>query len=184
MSRITPIQYAEASPEARAEHDRELQLRGRMTNMKRVMLHSPTVHRIYAEWFTLRDMLRPALTDRAIWLLCLAISGASHAHVPVAFFRRALIDAGLEPERMTPDREEAVLIAFGEAVATNSNAVPGDIWQALAARYDEPTLVNLVAFAGMMVATTIFTNVMEIDLDPELFPYRTQGPKSLNPSAS
>lgn len=175
MSRIPQIDYAEATPEARAEHDRELQLRGRMTNMKRIMLHSPVAHRIYAEWFTLRDLLRPALTDRAIWLLCLAISEASNALVPATFFRRALIDAGLAPEEIVPDADEAVIIAFGKALARDSNAVPDEIWQPLAAGYDEATLVNLVAFAGIMVATTIFTNVVEVDLDPELRPYMAKG---------
>ncbi|MER8464929.1 hypothetical protein [Mesorhizobium sp. M1396] len=42
----------------------------------------------------------------------------------------------------------------------------------LKARYDEPLLVNLVAFAGIMVATTVFTNAVRVDLDPELELYR------------
>ncbi len=61
---------------------------------------------------------------------------------------------------------------FAQAIIANSNAVPDNIWKQLVARYDEPTLVNLVAFAGIMVATTIFTNVVEVDLDPELASYK------------
>ncbi len=172
MSRISQIDYPEASPEIRAEHDRELSLRGRMTNMKRIMLHSPAAHRIYAEWFTLRDLLRPAISDRAIWLFSLAISEASNSLVPSTFFRRALIDSGLQPETIVPDADEALLMEFGKAIIADSNAVPDAVWQQLEARYDEPTLVNLVAFAGIMVATTIFTNVVEVDLDPELNSYK------------
>ncbi|MGN8021780.1 hypothetical protein ACTJJ7_13830 [Phyllobacterium sp. 22229] len=172
MSRISPIVYEDAAPDIRAEHDRELQLRGRMTNMKRIMLHSPVAHRIYAEWFTLRDLLRPALPDRAIWLLSLAIAQASHADVPVTFFRRALIDSGLQPETIVPDADETVLIDFGKAIVADANAVPERLWNKLAARYDEPTLVNLVAFAGIMIATAVFTNVVEVELDPELHSYR------------
>ncbi|ATU91713.1 hypothetical protein [Phyllobacterium zundukense] len=172
MSRISQIDYTEASPEIRAEHDRELSLRGRMTNMKRIMLHSPAAHRIYAEWFTLRDLLRPAISDRAIWLFSLAISEASNSLVPSTFFRRALIDSGLQPETIVPDADEALLMEFGKAIIADSNAVPDAVWQQLEARYDEPTLVNLVAFAGIMVATTIFTNVVEVDLDPELNSYK------------
>ncbi|MEK1886153.1 MAG: hypothetical protein AAAB35_00955 [Phyllobacterium sp.] len=171
MSRIPPIDYATASPEARAEHDRELELRGRMTNMKRIMLHSPAAHRIYAEWFTLRDLLRPTLSDRAILLFSLAISEASHALVPSTFFRRALVEAGQELNAPVPTADEAVLIDFGKALVANANAVPDELWKKLATRYDEATLVNLVAFAGIMVATTIFTNVVEVDLDPELERY-------------
>jgi hypothetical protein len=175
MSRISQIDYRTASPEIRKEHDEELRLRGRMTNMKRVLLHSPVAHRIYAEWFTLRDLLRPALSDRAIWLFSLAISQAQGALVPAAFFRRALIESGSEPETLIPDADEKLLIEFGKAIIADSNAVPDVLWNELRARYDEPALVNLVAFAGIMVATTVFTNVVEIDLDPELDAYRKAG---------
>ncbi|UVK37871.1 hypothetical protein LHFGNBLO_004975 [Mesorhizobium sp. AR10] len=172
MARISLIDYDTASPEIRAAHDEELRLRGRMTNMKRILLHSPIAHRIYAEWFTLRDLLRPALDDRAIWLLSLAISESCHAEIPVAFFRRALIGAGLDPDTLLPTADEALLIAFGKAIATDANAVSDEIWAGLKARYDEPVLVDLVAFAGIMVATAVFTNAVRVDLDPELEPYR------------
>ncbi|ANT50969.1 hypothetical protein [Mesorhizobium amorphae] len=170
MAMIPPIDYATASNEIRAEHDRELALRGRMTNMKRIL--PPAAHRIYAEWFTLRDLLKPTLDDRAIWLFSKAVSETMRAEIPVTFFRRALIDSGLDPENIEPTADEALLIDFGTAVATDANAVCDAIWAGLKARYDEPTLVNLVAFAGIMVATCVFTNAVRVDLDPELEGYR------------
>lgn len=172
MAMIPPIDYASASQDIRAEHDRELGLRGRMTNMKRILLHSPAAHRIYAEWFTLRDLLKSTLDDRAIWLLSLAVSERCRAEIPLTFFRRALIDSGLDPEAIEPSAEEALLIEFGKAVAADTNAVPDDVWAALKARYDDTLLVNLVAFAGIMVATCLFTNAVRVDLDPELEVYR------------
>lgn len=171
MSHITPIDYETAPDAVRAEHDREVELRGRMTNMKRTLLHSPVAHRIYAEWFALREELRPALDDRAVWLLCQAIATECRAIIPLGFFRRALINAGLTPETIVPSEDEAVLIRFGKAIVRDSNAVPEDLWERLKARYDEPTLVNLVAFAGIMIATAVYTNVVKVDIDPELGPY-------------
>src|SRR3954463_1606456 len=109
MSHLSHFDYETASEGARAEHDREVALRGRMTNMKRTLLHSPVAHRIYAEWFTLREELRPALDDRAIWLLCHAIALESRSIIPVGFFRRALINAGLTPEAIEPSADEALL---------------------------------------------------------------------------
>jgi len=172
MAELSPIEYATASQDIRAEHDRELALRGRMTNMKRILLNSPAAHRIYAEWFTLRDLLKSTLDDRAIWLLSMAIAETMRAEVPVTFFRRALIDSGLEPETIAPTADEALLIAFGRAVAADANAVPDEVWSALKARYDETLLVDLTAFAGIMVATCVFTNAVRVDLDPELEAYR------------
>lgn len=172
MSRIAPIDYDQASPESRAEHDRELALRGRMTNMKRIMLHSPVAHRIFAEWFTLREQLRPSIPDRAFWLFSLALSEANKSAVPATFMRRALMDSGLQRDAIVPDAVELMLMDFAKAIVADSNSIPDEVWKQLTARYDEPTLVNLVAFAGIMIATTIFTNVVEVELDPELEAYR------------
>jgi hypothetical protein len=172
MAHLPPIDYATASEEIRAEHDRELALRGSMTNMKRILLRSPAAHRIYAEWFTLRDLLRPALNDRAIWLFSTAIARTMRAEIPETFFRRALIDSGLDPEAIEPTVDEALLMSFGRAIAADANTVPDETWTALKAHYDETLLVNLVAFAGIMVATCVFTNAVRVDLDPELETYR------------
>lgn len=63
-------------------------------------------------------------------------------------------------------------MSFGRALAADANAVADETWAALKARYDETLLVNLVAFAGIMVATCVFTNGVKVDLDPELEGYR------------
>ncbi|MDX8534683.1 hypothetical protein RFM41_27040 [Mesorhizobium sp. VK25A] len=175
MAHLSPIDYATTSEDIRAEHDRELALRGRMTNMKRILLHSPAAHRIYAEWFTLRDLLKPTLDDRAIWLISKAIAETMRAEIPMTFFRRALIDNGLDPDAVEPTTDEALLIGFGKAVAADANTVTDETWAALKARYDETLLVNLTAFAGIMVATCVFTNAVKVDLDPELERYRRKG---------
>lgn len=167
MSHIPKIDYPTASEEVRAAHDEEVRVRGRMTNMKRTLLHSPVAHRIYAEWFTLRRELQ-AIDDRSIWIFSHAISKAAGSKIAITFFRRALITAGFDPDALTLSEEEALLDAFGKAIVANSNAIPAEIWSGLKARYDTKTLVDLVAFAGIMLATAVFNNVVEIDFDPEL----------------
>ena len=70
-----------------------------------------------------------------------------------------------------PTEDEALLIEFGTAIVRDSNAIPEEVWAQLKARYDEPTLANLVAFAGIMIATAIYNNAVKVDIDPELAPY-------------
>jgi hypothetical protein len=168
MSHIPQINYETASEEIRAAHDEEVRIRGRMTNMKRTLLHSPAAHRIYAEWFTLRAELSPTINDRAIWIFSHSISKASKSKIAVTFFRRALINAGFNPDALELSEEEALLDAFGKAIAADSNAIPADLWVRLKARYVPKTLVDLVAFAGIMLATAVFNNVVEVDFDLEL----------------
>jgi hypothetical protein len=168
MSHIPPIDYDTASDDVRRAHDDEVATRGRMTNMKRTLLHSPEAHRIYAEWFTLRAELLPIIDDRAIWIFSHAISKALNSKIAVTFFRRALINAGFDPDELTLSKEETLLVRFGRAIVANSNAVPADIWAELKQHYPPKTLVDLVAFAGIMIATAVFNNVVQVDFDPEL----------------
>ncbi|CCM78713.1 hypothetical protein [Rhizobium mesoamericanum] len=167
MSHIPQIDYATSNEAIRAAHDEEVRIRGRMTNMKRTLLHSPVAHRIYAEWFTLRSELS-AIADRPIWIFSHSISKAANSTIALTFFRRALINAGFNPDALLLSEEEALLAAFGKAIVVNSNAIPPEIWTQLKARYETKTLVDLVAFAGIMLATAVFNNVVQVDFDPEL----------------
>jgi len=168
MSQLPQIDYDTASEEIRIAHDEEVRVRGRMTNMKRTLLHSPAAHRIYAEWFTLRAELNPAISDREIWIFSHSISKALKSRIAITFFRRALINNGFNPDALELSGTESLLKRFGIAIVADSNAVPADIWAELKARYDTKVLVDLVAFAGIMIATAVFNNVVEIDFDPEL----------------
>lgn len=171
MPHIPMIDYDTAPDHIRAAHDAEIAARGRMTNMKRTLLHSPEAHRIYAEWFTLRAELDPALDDRAVQVFCKAISEEAGSKIAVTFFRRALILSGADPDRLELRAEDLLLDAFGRAMVLNSRAVPGEIWTALKARYPAKVLVDLVAFGGIMLATAVFNNVAEVAFDPELEPF-------------
>jgi hypothetical protein len=171
MSHIPQIDYETASADIRQAHDDEVRARGRMTNMKRTLLHSPEAHRIYAEWFTLRAELLPVIDDRAIWIFSHAISKALNSKIAVTFFRRALVNAGFDPDALVLSEEESLLARFGRAIVANSNAVPADIWAALKQRYRPKALVDLTAFAGIMIATAVFNNVVGVDFDPDLAQY-------------
>lgn len=176
MAHITQLDYAAATPEQRAARDEELRLRGRMTNMKRTLLHSPVALRVYGEWFALRDELRPVLGDRAIWLFAHAISLASASPVGTNFMRRALIQGGDNPDALDPTVAEALLVRLGTALGKDPKSVPDEIWPALAASYTDKTLVDLIAFAGLMVATNLFTDAVATELDAELLPFMASSP--------
>jgi hypothetical protein len=171
MAHIPQLPYEAASPEQRAAHDEELRLRGRMTNMKRTLLHSPAALHIYGEWFTLRDELRPVLGDRAIWIISHAISLASNSLVGINFMRRALIQGGDDPDALVLTQDETLLADFGTAIGRDPKSVPDAVWDGLRALYGDKTLVDLVAFAGIMVATNVFTDAVGTELDSELLPF-------------
>ena len=131
MPNISQVDYASASAEQQVAHDEELRLRGRMTNMKRTLLHSPVALRIYGEWFALRDELAPAIGDQAIIIFAHAISRASRSEIGITFMRRALTQMGRNPDALELSVEEAELVHFGEALARDPHQVGDAVWAPL-----------------------------------------------------
>ena len=171
MPRIPPLKEDDASPDQRAAISQELAARGRMTNLKWIQAHSPAALRIYGEWFALKAELSPVIGDRAVFVFSLAISEAQGAAIPVGFFRRALSGIGADPDHLQPDEAEQLLQRFGTALGRDAQSVADDLWDELRLRYDAVTLVNLVAFAGIMVATTVFANLVRAVPDEDVIPF-------------
>ncbi|SFI41903.1 hypothetical protein SAMN03080618_00352 [Aquamicrobium aerolatum DSM 21857] len=175
MAQISQLDLADASAEQRAAHDEELRLRGRMTNMKRTLMHSPVALRVYGEWFALRDELAPVIGDRAILTLCLAISTQMDNTVGIGFMRRGL--AGLaEGDAPTQPVDLDAMAAFGTAFAADPKTIPADVWARLREKLPERTLVDLTALAGIMVATNSFMDAVGTEPDPELAAFTTSRP--------
>ncbi len=50
--------------------------------------------------------------------------------------------------------------------------MPDDLYARLAALFTDEQIVALTAFGAMMVATNVFNNALEVDLDEYLMEYR------------
>lgn len=159
-------------PQAQAELDRQLASHGRVTNMKRTLSRSPAALTALMQWYPLRDEVTAFLGDRAATLFAHAVSTQADCLICSTFFRRLLIDAGEDPDRLELDARTAALLAFGRAIAKDSNAVPDEVFHAVKAFLSSDQLVALTAFAGMVIATNVFNNALQIDLDEYLWEYR------------
>lgn len=172
MPRIRPVEYAEASPPVRAAHDEVVRQEGRITNMKRTLLHSLPAFHALMEWYPLRDSVRPFLGDRLVDLFAHAISTENDCLICSTFFRRTLLESGQNPDRLVLNEREQVVVEFGRRLAKPSARVPDDLFARLAAAFTEEQIVALTAFGALMIATNIFNNALEVDLDGYLEPYR------------
>ena len=70
------------------------------------------------------------------------------------------------------DEKGEALVAFGRAIARQGNRVPEEIYRKIAGFFSAEQIVVLTAFAGLMVATNIINNVLEVELDQYLYEYR------------
>src|SRR5574341_1562488 len=148
MARIKPMDYEMAPPEARAAYEDHEQHHGRMTNMKRTLLHSlPSFHALMA-WYTLRDTVRPFLGDRGATIFSHAISAETDCLICSTFFRRILIDAGEDPDDLSLDEREQLLVNFGRRLAKDPKGVDDALYARLTQHFSSPEIVALTAFGS------------------------------------
>ena len=170
--RIQPVAYQEAAPDIRAEFDYQTEHHGRITNMKRTLLHSLPAYRALMAWYPLRDRVQPFLGERLTVLFAHAISAETDCLICSTFFRRLLREAGENLDQLVLNPEERAVVDFGRQLVTNPNRVSDEQYAPLAARYTPAQLVELTVFGAMMIATNVFNNALRVDLDDYLYNYQ------------
>ena len=177
MAYIPMTEYGSASPEVRAEYDDQIAKHGRITNMKRTLLHNVPAFKAYMEWYTLYDELQPVLGDRALQLLSYAISANNDCLICGSFFKKILEENGEDTEDLKLNETEELLYTLGVCVAVDPHNVPDYVYEGLKARYSDEVIVTIFAFAGIMYATNLFNTVAKVDLDEVLYDFRIDGKK-------
>ena len=172
MSRIRPVEYGDATPAMRAAHDEVVRQEGRITNMKRTLLHSLPAFHALMEWYVLRDVVQPFLGERLINLFAHAISTENDCLICSTFFRRILIESGEDPDRFALDEREEVVVEFGRQLGKPFARVADGLFARLAAMFTDEQIVALTAFGALMVATNVVNNALDVELDGYLEPYQ------------
>ena len=100
MPRIPPIELEQTSAEARAAFEKGIARWGRLTNMKRTLLHSLPAYQVLMEWYTLFDGVKTFLDERLAIIFSHAISAESDCLICTTYMRRLLIDWGENPDEL------------------------------------------------------------------------------------
>ncbi len=174
MARIPPLEDREAQAQSRAALDEIRAAHGRVTNMKRTLARSPVALHALMTWYNLRDEVVPFLGERLTTLFAHAISAGTDCLVCSTFFRRLLVDSGEDPENLRLDDWEQTIVAYGRQLAVDPHRVTDDLFGRLAERLEPDQIVTLTAFGGLMVATNLFNNALQVDLDDYLLAYRQE----------
>lgn len=173
MPYVPQTTYAKAEPEARTIWNQQILDHGRMTNMKRTLAHSSNALRAYMEWYPLKDEVAAFTGERAALLFAHAISVQSDCLICSTFFRRIFKQWGEDPDQLVLNEQEDLLVQFGRAMVNDPHHVPHAIMNALKIQYSLKQLVSLTAFGGIMIATNLFNDVLQVELDEYLFESRS-----------
>jgi hypothetical protein len=172
MSRIQPIDRNQASGDLKAAFERHItEYNARITNMKATLGHSRLAFEVYMQWYPLYQEVIKITGERLAYLFAYAVSLGSNCPLCTTFFRRIIIDNGERPEDLHLTEAEQRLLDFGSQIAENKGYIPDAVYDSVASLYTQEQIVVLVAFAGQMIATNVFNNVLEVEIDEYLTPY-------------
>jgi alkylhydroperoxidase family enzyme len=174
MSFLPFTEYETAGAEVRREYDDQIAKNGRVTNMKRTLLHNVTAFHSYMEWYTLKDQIEPFVGSRGVSLFSYAISTENECLVCSTFFRKILIDSGEDPDNPALSETEKLLMEFGHAIGRAPNHIDEALYARVKEHFNTEQIVLLIAFAGIMAATNLFNNVAKIPLDEILYSYQQE----------
>jgi len=173
MSRITIPAYESLSAEAKKEYDAQVKSHGRITNMKKTLLHSLPSFKVLMEWYPLRDEVVKIVGEFACNAYAYAISNDNNCLICSTFFRRLLKESGHDPDNLDyePDPDSALLMEYARTCTAKPADVSDPLFERMKARFSEEQIVLLTAFAGMMIATNLINNALHVPLDDYLVPY-------------
>ena len=174
MPRIEPLNTKEISPSVKEAFERHVQeYGGRLTNMKATLGHSLIAFEAYMQWYPLYTEVEKILGKRVASLFAHSISCAADCPLCSTFFRKIIIDSGETPEKLELTETERDVLNFGSGIAKHKGNIADHLYNVVATRYNETEMVILTAFAGIMIATNVFNNVIETEIDEYLSAYRS-----------
>jgi hypothetical protein len=173
MARIQPVSAQDKSPALLAAFEQHVvSYQATITNMKSTLAHSLLAFEVYMQWYPLYNKVIDMIGKKAAYLFAYSISTASDCPLCSTFFRRIMIEAGENPDKLVLSDYEKYLLNFGSAIAQHKGCIANQVYEDLAQYHNNEELVILIAFAGQMIATNIFNNVIETDIDEYLTPYK------------
>ena len=169
---ISMMDYETSPEDVKAEFDDQIAKHGRITNMKKTLLHSVPAFKAYMEWYTLYDLIVPFLGERALNLFSYAISKGNECLICGSFFKKIIMDSGDNPYDPQLNDTEELLMELGKQICVDPHNIDDEIYDRLKEKFSEEQIVLLLSFAGIMYATNLFNTVARVPLDEILSNYR------------
>lgn len=170
MPYIPMIDYDSAPQATKDAHDAHLKV-GKMTNMKRTLLNNVPAFNALMEWYNLRDEAAKFLEPLDINIFCYSISNQNECMICTLFFRKILVDAGLELSTFEFTKKQQLLVDFGKALVTNPKGIGDTMFARLKEEFTDEQIVLLTAFGAIMIATNLINNSLKVPLDGYLSGY-------------
>lgn len=164
MARISLVSYDQADDTVKQVMDGHEAKGYRITNMKRTLLHSVTAFQSLEDGvYNLQEKLEEFLDQRTVVFFGYAVSTEDECIVCSTYFAKILESWGIDFSTFAFTETEELLIALARQIVNNKGKVSGEILDQLQAKFNEKEIVEIVAFAVMIVANNLFNNILDVE---------------------
>jgi alkylhydroperoxidase family enzyme len=173
MARVHLKTPEELTGEAKKAYD-ELNAKGKITNMKLVMLQDYGTYRAFMGWYDSWASLEQAVGLRAATIYAHSVSTTNGCMLCSLFFISDLKELGLDPNNFETSENEKLLQQLGQQIVKDPTKVSDELLNGLRKFYTDEQIIIIVGFGAQMQATNNFNSVLGVDVDARLLPLKDQ----------
>ena len=173
MARVHLKTPEELTGEAKKAYD-ELNSKGKITNMKLVMLQDYGTYKAFMGWYDSWASLEKTVGLRAATIYAHAISTTNGCQLCSLFFISDLKELGIDPASFETSENEALLQQLGQQIVKDPTKVSDELFDGLRKFYNDTEIITIVGFGAQMQATNNFNSVLGVDVDKRLLPLKDE----------
>lgn len=164
MSWIAPITYETASPEVREILDhKEKDYLERCSKFAYQLRNHVVYDSVETNAWRMDGEVQRVVGKRYGDLLEYYVSLENGAVIAVPYYKKCLMDAGIDPDHTVFDEKDRSVIDFAKAIAGNKGHVPTEVKTALKKYFTEEQIAVLAGMAVVCNADNLYENIFEVE---------------------
>ncbi|MBQ6538459.1 MAG: hypothetical protein IJL75_06095 [Eubacterium sp.] len=171
MARVNLKTPEELDPHSKAAYD-DLNAKGKITNMKLVMLQDYGTYLAFMGWYDSWASLEKTVGLRAATIYAHSVSTTNGCQLCSLFFISDLKELGLDPANLVLEENEKLLQQLGAQIVKDPTKVSDELLDGLRKYYTDTEIIIIVGFGAQMQATNNFNSVLGVDVDERLLPLK------------
>ena len=171
MARVKLKTPEELDPQSKAAYD-DLNSKGKITNMKLVMLQDYGTYLAFMGWYDSWASLEKPVGQRAATIYAHSVSTTNGCQLCSLFFISDLKALGLDPGNLVLEENEKLLQQLGQQIVKDPTKVSDELLDGLRKFYTDTEIIIIVGFGAQMQATNNFNSVLGVDVDERLLPLK------------
>ncbi len=173
MARVKLKTPEELDPQSKAAYD-DLNSKGKITNMKLVMLQDYGTYLAFMGWYDSWASLEKTVGQRAATIYAHSVSTTNGCQLCSLFFISDLKALGLDPGNLVLEENEKLLQQLGQQIVKDPTKVSDELLDGLRKFYTDTEIIIIVGFGAQMQATNNFNSVLGVDVDERLLPLKDE----------